>query len=196
MSVSLEKALDLTWNWWGGIRIAWELLYLILMNVSSVWETGVRVWIRMSFHIRCKPGNQSISVVQLGSWRLLNYHVEFVRVTQERMLINGRIRPPYSMNRLFFLCLPFFYFLFMTLYTSSLCVYYILHTFSESPIYMHLYIHYLYVYIYIYIYTFFLSLKMLFLQREKLLPAFGPRVKKEILKTVFTWGSMWWWQQN
>ena len=150
------------------------------MNVSSVWETGV---FRMSFHIRYKPGNQSISVVQLGSWRLLNYHVEFVRVTQERLLINGRIRPPYRMNRLFFLCLPFFYFLFMMLYTSSVCVYYILHTFSESPIYMHLYIHYLYVYIYIYIYTFFfLKSKNAFPEKEKATACLWTKGEKRNIK--------------
>ena len=41
---------------------------------------------------------------------------------------------------------------------------------------------YIYIYICIYIYTYFLSLKMLFLQREKLLPAFGPEGEKRNLK--------------
>lgn len=34
---------------------------------------------------------------------------------------------------------------------------------------------YIYVYMHIYIYTYCLSLRTLFLQREKLLPAFGPK---------------------
>ena len=110
MSFSLEKASDLTWNWWGSIRTASRLknsyIWYLWMHLVC-GKLGFECESECHFTYSDKTGNQFISAVQLGSWWLLNYHAEFVRITQERMPNNGRIRPPYGMNRLFFLYLPF-----------------------------------------------------------------------------------------
>lgn len=131
------------------------------------------------FHIVIRPGTNSSVLYNWavdGSWIIMQNLSDCSGECQITVELGHRT----EWTGCFFCIYLFFYFLFMTLYTSTVCIYYILHIayFSESPIYMHLYNHCLYVYIYvymhIYIYTYCLSLRTLFLQ-EKLLPAFWPK---------------------
>ena len=170
MSFSLEKASDLTWNWWGSIRIASRLenSYIWYLWVCLVCgKLGFECESECHFTYGGKTGNQSISAVQVGSWRLLNYHVEFVRVTQERMPINGRTRPLYRMNSCFFCVYPFSI-SFLWLYTHLVYVYIIYCIrFWKPNLYASLYTLsicvcvcvcvYIYIYMHIYLHIFFKS---------------------------------------